>query len=135
MQLQEPQKLEESVESFLLHLKLSVDELVAASRSLSAEEFNVYVFEGLCKEFKDPVTVILRISWITPILRSNFKTVIRLHLFSLHHLQICPIVALIIQPVIFINNNPQIAHNVVIFATTITTIAAIITVVIARQPS
>ena len=45
-----------SVTTYIQHAKSFFDELVAASRPLSLEDFNLYIFHGLHGEFKDLVT-------------------------------------------------------------------------------
>jgi hypothetical protein len=49
------------------HAKSLVDELAAAGRPLSLEDFNLYVFRGLRGEFKDLVT-----SLVTKVTRSKY---------------------------------------------------------------
>jgi hypothetical protein len=49
------------------HAKSLVDELAAAGRPLSPEDFNLYVFRGLRGEFKDLVT-----SLVTKVTRSKY---------------------------------------------------------------
>ena len=45
-----------SVTIYMQHAKSLFDELAAAGRPLSLEDFNLYIFRGLCGEFKDLVT-------------------------------------------------------------------------------
>jgi hypothetical protein len=45
-----------SVAMYMQQAKLLFDELVAAGRSISLEDFNLHVFHGLRGEFKDLVT-------------------------------------------------------------------------------
>ena len=45
-----------SVTTYMQHAKLLFDELAAAGRPLSLEDFNLYIFHGLHSEFKDLVT-------------------------------------------------------------------------------
>jgi len=54
--LQDLRQGDDSVTQFLQKAKTLFDELVAAGRSISLTDFNLYVFRGLRGEFKDLVT-------------------------------------------------------------------------------
>jgi len=54
--LQDLRQGDESVTQFMQKTKALFDELVAAGRPVSLEDFNLYVFRGLRGEFKDLVT-------------------------------------------------------------------------------
>jgi hypothetical protein len=53
---QELRQNDESVSTYLHKAKSLFDDLAAAGRPISVEEFNLYVFRGLHSEFKDLVT-------------------------------------------------------------------------------
>ena len=57
--LQDLRQGDESVTQFMQKAKALFDELVAASRPVSLEDFNLYVFRGLRGEFKDLVTSLI----------------------------------------------------------------------------
>jgi len=50
---QELRQNDESVSTYLQKAKSLFDELAAAGRPISMEDFNLYVFRGLHREFKD----------------------------------------------------------------------------------
>jgi hypothetical protein len=54
--LQDLRQGDDSVTQFLQKAKTLFDELAAAGRPISLTDFNLYVFHGLCGEFKDLVT-------------------------------------------------------------------------------
>lgn len=58
MQLQNLKQDDLTVTQFLQEAKLLSDELVAAGRTLSASDFNICVFKGLCPDIKDIVTTL-----------------------------------------------------------------------------
>ena len=58
------------------HAKSLVDELAAAGRPLSPEDFNLYVFRGLRGEFKDLVTSL--VTKAEPLSTTNLHS----HLFT-----------------------------------------------------
>lgn len=58
MQLQQLEQEDKSVSSFLHRAKSISDELAVAGHPLSPADFNIYVFKGLCSEFKDLVTTV-----------------------------------------------------------------------------
>jgi histone deacetylase 1/2 len=53
---QELRQHDDSASTYLQKAKALFDELAAAGRPISLAEFNLYVFRGLCSEFKDLVT-------------------------------------------------------------------------------
>jgi len=57
--LQDLRQGDESVTQFMQKAKALFDELVAAGRPVSLEDFNLYVFRGLRGEFKDLVTSLI----------------------------------------------------------------------------
>jgi len=57
--LQDLRQGDESVTQFMQKTKALFDELVAAGRSVSLEDFNLYVFRGLRGEFKNLVTSLI----------------------------------------------------------------------------
>jgi len=57
--LQDLRQGDESVTQFMQKAKALFDELAAAGRPVSLEEFNLYVFRGLRGEFKDLVTSLI----------------------------------------------------------------------------
>ncbi|GAV88767.1 UBN2 domain-containing protein/UBN2_3 domain-containing protein, partial [Cephalotus follicularis] len=58
MQMPRSQENDESVTTFLQHLKSHADELSTAGRPVSQADFNIYIFKGLKPEFKDLVTTL-----------------------------------------------------------------------------
>jgi hypothetical protein len=57
--LQDIRQGDESVTQFMQKAKALFDELAAAGRPVSLEDFNLYVFRGLREEFKDLVTSLI----------------------------------------------------------------------------
>jgi hypothetical protein len=57
--LQDLRQGDESVTQFMQKVEALLDELVAAGRPISLEDFNLYVFRGLREEFKDLVTSLI----------------------------------------------------------------------------
>ncbi|KAK2987919.1 hypothetical protein RJ640_003049 [Escallonia rubra] len=56
--LHELNQKDDTISAYLQRAKIIFDELSAAGRPLSPEDFNIYIFRGLKPEFKDLVTIL-----------------------------------------------------------------------------
>jgi hypothetical protein len=84
-----------TVSAYLQQAKMLFDELVAAGRPLSMEDFNLYVFRGLRGEFRDLVTTLS--TRAEPISYTDLHSLLLTHEF-LHKASLQPVVAALLLP-------------------------------------
>jgi hypothetical protein len=93
--LQDLRQGDESVTQFMQKAKALFDELAAASRPVSLEDFNLYVFCGLRGEFKDLVTSL--VTKAEPLLYADLHSHLITHEF-LHKTSLSSIGYAVINP-------------------------------------
>jgi len=84
-----------TVSAYLQQAKMLFDELAAAGRPLSMEDFNLYVFHGLRGEFRDLVTTLS--TRAEPISYTDLHSLLLTHEF-LHKASLQPVVATPLMP-------------------------------------
>jgi len=105
--LQDLRQGDESVTQFIQNGKALFDELVATGRSVSLEDFNLYVFHGLREEFKDLVTSL--VTKAEPLLYADIHSHLLTHEF-LHKISLSSMRSVVINtPLLPMLNTPPTA--------------------------